>query len=107
MSEDKKKLELAMIRTKLANQRTLLLFVTTGFALAAVSRVYKYKLLGLLGVVIIILSAIQYIIVNNISQIEKIFGRRLSTIAWYWLPAVAVPLSVMVLYLHFYGSKKH
>lgn len=105
MSENKK-LELAMIRTKLANQRTLLLFVSTGFALAAVSKIYKYKLLGILGVIIIILSAIQYIIVNNISHIKKTFGEKMSTFAWYWLPMITVPLSAMVLYLHFYVKKK-
>ena len=53
--------ELAIQRTKFANQRTYLAYMRTGFGIAALAGNFKKTWIMLFGLVMIIGSSIQYI----------------------------------------------
>ena len=91
--------KLAKIRTKLSNQSTYIVFIITGFAVAAVAAsTTKNMWLIILGVVIILGGTVQYVLINNIIQFERLIGSSLVSIGWYWLPIVSIPISLLVLF---------
>ena len=90
--------ELALHRTKLANQRTYLAYMQVGFAIAAIAGTFKKKWIALFGVLMIIGSTIQYIVLNNMIQ-KKEFQSRLE---FDYLPLIYIVLSLGTLYLQFY-----
>ena len=51
--------------TKLANQRTYLAYVRTGFVIAGVAGVFKKKWIAIVGTIMIIGSTIQYYLINK------------------------------------------
>ena len=57
--------ELVIETTKLANQRTYLAYMRTGFAISAIAGVSQKKWIFIFGVCMIILSSIQYVSFNN------------------------------------------
>ena len=67
MSETKKitALDLSIYSTKLANQRTYLAYVRTGFVIAGVAGVFKKKWIAYFGIVMILGSTFQYYVLNN------------------------------------------
>lgn len=89
--------ELAKTRTKLANQRTYLAYVRTGFSIASIAGVFKKKYIALFGLLMIIISSIQYIIIlkhiNNNKLINQII---------HFIPISYLVISTLVLYLQFY-----
>ena len=56
--------DLAIQRTKLANQRTYLSYIRTGFAIASVAGIFKKWWITSFGILMIIGSSIQYKLLN-------------------------------------------
>ena len=63
---------LAIERTKLANQRTYLAFIRTGFAISAISGYFKKKVIFFFGIFILIFSTAQYIYIAYSLDNKKI-----------------------------------
>ena len=89
--------KLAIQRTKLANQRTYLAYMRTGFAIASIAGVFKKMWIAAFGIIMIIFSSIQYLIINerlnekmnpNVPSLEK-------------LPIIYVILALGILYLQY------
>ena len=89
--------ELAIERTKLANQRTYLAYMRTGFAIAAIAGVFNKKWIVLLGVIMIIGSLIQYIVLNYELKNRRFAQNDILD----YIPVVYVPISLGILYLQF------
>lgn len=95
--------DLAYIRTQLANNRTYLSYVRTGFAIAAIAGFYKKFYFILYGLIIIIGSTIQYAYIEyhlkNRSDINNFENIDL-------LPIIILPLTLLIFYLQFITKKK-
>jgi uncharacterized membrane protein YidH (DUF202 family) len=89
--------ELAIQRTKHANQRTYLAYMRTGFGIASISGIFKKKWIMLFGIIMIIGSTLQYIIINNYLQDNQ----NPSNVYLDNLPIIYVILSLGTLYLQF------
>lgn len=57
--------QLAIQTTKLANQRTYLAYMRTGFTIASIAGTFKKFWIAAFGIVMIIGSVIQYFLINN------------------------------------------
>ena len=57
--------DLAIERTKLANQRTDLAYMRTGFAITGVAELFKKWWIVFFGVFMLFASTLQYIIIND------------------------------------------
>jgi len=93
--ENKTNLELAKKRTLLANQRTYLSYMRTGFTIAAIAGKFNYIWVVMYGVTMIITSSYQYYkltsdIINNDITIKN-----------EYIPLIYLPLSLIVLYLQY------
>ena len=98
-----KRTEFSKERTKLANQRTYLAYMSFGFALAAITSLFKNIYLVYFGVFIILVSSFQFIIINN--SVESEHGEFNKWV--HYIPLIYIPVSLMVLYLQYrYKSKK-
>ena len=62
---------LAIQRTKLANQRTYLAYMRTGFGIASIAGSFKQMWKAAFGLIMIIGSLIQYILINNNLTVKK------------------------------------
>lgn len=92
--------DLNIQRTKLANQRTYLAYMRTGFVIAAISGTFKQKWIMIFGFVMIIGSVLQYLyLVYSLNSNKKVY-----TIYFDLVPVVYVILSIGALYLQ-YQSK--
>ena len=90
---------LAIERTKLANQRTYLAYMRTGFSIAGIAGHFKQKYIALFGLFIIVFSTLQYnyllyrihnnILVNKLNFFD-------------YLPIIYLILSILVLYIQYY-----
>ena len=89
--------DLAIKRTKMANQRTYLAYMRTGFGLASLAGAFKKMWIAAFGIIMIIFSSIQYLIINerlnekmnpNVPSLEK-------------LPIIYVILALGILYLQY------
>ena len=89
--------ELAILRTKLSNQRTYLLYIQAGFVLASIAGIFKKKILIMLGIIIIIFSAIQYYYISNKLKKKEI----VETSYLDHIPLLFIFISTTVLYLQF------
>jgi uncharacterized membrane protein YidH (DUF202 family) len=56
--------QLALLRTKFANERTYMAYLRTGLAISAISLPFKKYYIVLLGIIMIICSTIQYYYVS-------------------------------------------
>ena len=90
--------KLAIEETKLANQRTYLAYMRSGFVIAAISGVFKKMWILLFGVFMIIFSSFQYYIINY--YLDQ--GKHLDTKHLHYYPLLYVLLSLGVLYLEFF-----
>lgn len=94
--------ELAIKRTQLANERTLLAYMRTGFGIAALSGAFRKWWICIFGITMIILSYVQYYIVNlRLRQ-----HRSPSTHLLENLPMLYIVLAMGVLYLQWNKPKK-
>lgn len=87
--------ELAIKRTKMANERTYLAYMRTGFGIAALAGVFKKWWIIIFGIIMLILSTVQYHIVNNRLNNEENPNIPLLE----FLPIIYVVLGVLVLFL--------
>ncbi len=90
--------DLSIQRTSLANQRTYLAYMRTGFAIAGIAGIYKKLWICAFGVLMIIGSLIQYILIQN-SLTKK---ENPNNIYLNLFPVVYVVLSFGALYLQMY-----
>jgi len=86
---------MAITNTKMANQRTYMAYVRTGFVIAGVAGVLKKKWIAYFGVIMIIGSTFQYYLINKDLDDKKdllhdVFDK---------MPILYVLLSVGVLYI--------
>ena len=95
MSEIMKKQNYSILNTKLANQRTYLAFVRTGFVIAGVAGVFKKNWIAFFGIIMIIGSTVQYYLINrDLNEKKNIMNDLFDNMAILY-----VLLSVGVLYI--------
>ena len=87
--------ELAIKRTKLANERTYLAYMRTGFGIAALAGVFKKWWIVIFGLIILILSTVRYHTVNN--QLDN--KETPNTPILELLPIIYVVLGLLILFL--------
>jgi len=87
--------ELAIKRTKMANERTYLAYMRTGFGIAALAGVFKKWWIIIFGIIMLILSTLQYHIVNNRLNNEENPNIPLLE----FLPIIYVVLGLLVLFI--------
>ena len=89
--------DLAIQRTKFANQRTYLAYMRTGFGIASLAGTFKKTWIMLFGIVMIIGSSIQYILINqSLENKSNPINEKLDKI-----PLIYVILSLGAMYLQF------
>ena len=81
--------------TKMANQRTYLAYVRTGFVIAGVAGIFKKKWITVFGIIMILGSTIQYYLINRDLDNKKQMNKDL----FDNMAIIYVLLSVGVLYL--------
>ena len=81
--------------SKMANQRTYLAYVRTGFVIAGVAGVFKKKWIAVFGIIMILGSTIQYYLINRDLDNKKKMNKDL----FDNMAIIYVLLSVGVLYL--------
>ena len=85
----------AIANTKMANQRTYLAFVRTGFVIAGVAGVFKKNWIAFFGIIMIIGSTVQYYLINrDLNEKKNIMNDLFDNMAILY-----VLLSVGVLYI--------
>ena len=89
--------QLAIERTKLANQRTYLAYMRTGFAIATVAGNFKKTWIVLFGVLMIVGSTLQYIVIKSNLRNKKIKNNEMLD----FLPIIYTILSLGVLFLQY------
>ena len=90
--------ELAKIRTRLANQRTYLAYMRTGFGISAIAGTFKKPYIVSFGIMMIIISSIQYYLIN-----KSIKEDDLKNMYYYnYIPMIYIFLSLIILYLQYY-----
>ena len=95
MNRGVSKLELEIFGTKLANQRTYLAYVRTGFVIAGVAGIFKKKWISILGLIMILGSTFQYYTLNKDLNEKKSLRHDLFDM----MPILYVFLSVGALFL--------
>ena len=89
--------ELAIQRTKFSNQRTYLAYMRTGFGIAALAGTFKKFWIMTFGLIMIIMSSLQYISINNSLDTEN----NPKNILLDKVPLIYVFLSLGALFLQF------
>ena len=93
----------AILNTKLANTRTNLAYIRTGFTIAALAGAFKKNYIVVFGIIMIIGSLIQYIIINKALDDSIKKNKKITNInSLDYFPLIFAPLSLIVLYLQFY-----
>lgn len=91
-------IQLAVQNTKLANQRTYLAYMRTGFGIAAISGTFKKFYITLFGIVMIFISTTQYLYINKkLDAGEDLSNKNLDLV-----PILYVLMSLATLYLQFH-----
>ena len=94
--------DLAIKRTKLANERTYLAYMRTGFGVASLGGLFKKWWIFIFGIIMVVLSTIQYYMINN--QLNK--KENPKTPILEKLPIIYVVLGLGILYLQWKKDKK-
>lgn len=94
--------ELAIKRTKMANERTYLAYMRTGFGIASIAGAFKKWWVFIYGILMITLSSIQYYIINLRLQNKK----DPSVPVLELFPLIYVILGMGVLYLQWTKKNK-
>ena len=88
---------LSIEQTMLANQRTYLAYMRTGFAISAVSATLKKKWIVLFGIIMIVGSTYQYLLImDNLNKKKNTNSKFLN-----FLPLIYSILSLGILYIQF------
>lgn len=95
--------ELAIKRTKLANERTYLAYMRTGFGIASLAGIFKKWWIFIFGIVMLVLSTVQYYIINNqLNNKENLKNPIVEKI-----PILYLVLGLGILYLQWKKNKKY
>jgi uncharacterized membrane protein YidH (DUF202 family) len=89
--------ELAIIRTKLANQRTYLAYLRTGIGIASIAAAFKKLYIVFFGLFMVGLSAYQYIYINNNMNNQQNFNN----VYLDNIPLIYVLLAFITYYLQY------
>ena len=89
--------KLAIQNTKLANLRTYLAYMRTGFAIASLAGLFKKNYIFFSGLFIILLSTYQYWYINK--QLDN--NEPIDNIYFDNIPIIYMALSIFVLLLQF------
>lgn len=89
--------DLAIQRTKFSNQRTYLAYMRTGFGIAALAGTFKKFWIMTFGLIMIIMSSLQYVMINDSLSGKKKINNNL----FDRLPLIYIILSLGALYLQF------
>jgi len=95
-------IKLAIKRTKLANERTYLAYMRTGFGIASLAGIFKKWWIFIFGIVMLVLSTIQYFIINNQINNNK---HNLKNPILESLPILYVVFGLGILYLQWKNKK--
>lgn len=93
--------KLAVQRTKLANQRTYLAYMRTGFTIAAIAGSFKKFWIMGFGLVMIIISSLQYAAINHNLSNDEIKNSYILDL----IPLFYILLSLGTLHIQFYHKK--
>ena len=88
-------IDYTIANSKMANQRTYLAYVRTGFVIAGVAGVFKKTWIAVFGIIMILGSTIQYYLINRDLDNKKQMNKDL----FDNMAIIYVLLSVGVLYL--------
>ena len=89
--------DLAIQRTKFSNQRTYLAYMRTGFGIASLAGNFKKNWIMLFGIVMIVGSSIQYVLINKSLDVKNNpINESLDK-----FPLIYVILSIGAMYLQF------
>ena len=88
--------DLAIQRTKLSNQRTYLSYMRTGFGIASIAGSFKKYWIMLFGLIMIVMSTLQYVIIAKNLNTKKKFKNNFD-----YVPLIYVFLSLGSLYLQY------
>ena len=91
--------KLAIERTKLANQRTYLAFLRTSIAISAVAGHFKKYYIFLFGIIMLIISTVQYILLSYSLNNNKLDDET-NNIINYTIVIYSV-LGLLILYLQY------
>lgn len=91
-------IELSIYNTKLANQRTYLAYVRTGFVIAGVAGIFKRLWIVFFSILLIVLSTYQYYLIND----DLNNNRKLHNDISDNMPLIYVVLLIGGLYLQFH-----
>ena len=89
--------QLSIQRTKLSNQRTYLSYVRTGFAIASISGTFKKFYIFSFGLLMILISSIQYLVAIHHLNSKKIIDNKVLD----YIPLIYIPILLIVLYLQY------
>jgi uncharacterized membrane protein YidH (DUF202 family) len=92
--------QLAILRTKLANQRTYLAYLRTGLAVAALGGYFKYIYIFILGLIMMVVSFIQYYLITKNMNEENLKPN----IYLDYLPLIYIIISFIAFYLQYKRS---
>ena len=90
--------KLSIYGTKLANQRTYLAFMRTGFGIASIAGSFKKMWIAAFGALIMILSAVQYVMTNQTLDSNK----SLTSGIFDYIPVIYLAVSLAAVYLQYY-----
>ena len=89
--------ELSIERTKLAYQRTYLSYIRTGLAISSISGTFKKFYLFIFGLLMILISSIQYLVAIHHLNSKKIIDNKVLD----YIPIIYIPILLIVLYLQY------
>lgn len=87
--------DLAIQRTRFANQRTYLAYMRTGFIIAAIAGIFKKYWIVFFGIIMIMMSTVQYYFLNKMLNEKEAQNYAVFDI----VPVIYVLLSFGTLYL--------
>ena len=90
--------DLALERTKMANQRTYLAYVRTGLVIATIAGIFKKKWISILGLIMIFGSTAQYYLIDKGLDKKEILHEKVFDM----MPILYIFLLLGAMYLQMY-----
>ena len=90
--------DLALERTKMANQRTYLAYVRTGFVIAALAGTFKKMWISIFGLIIVFGSTVQYYLIDKGLDKKEILHEKIFDM----MPILYIFLLLGAMYLQMY-----
>lgn len=84
-------------RTKLANQRTYLAYIRTGFAISVFAKIYKKVYIVYYGIFMLFMSTFQYLVINNnIDEQNDLNNKYID-----FIPVIYGVIAIIIIYMQF------